>query len=137
MLNVDAIAIRLNPGEDLKPTLLAYCVHHHINAAYILSCVGSLSQAMIRFADQPQSNGIEKKLEILSLTGTLSQQGAHLHIAVSDYKGQILGGHLMDDSLIYTTAEVVIGVISGLIFRREVDPITGYKELQILSVGEP
>ncbi|NJN20314.1 MAG: DNA-binding protein [Leptolyngbya sp. RL_3_1] len=130
---MDAIAIRLNPGEDLKPALLAYCIHHKINAAYILTGVGSLRQAMLRFADQPQGHRIEQKLEILALTGTLSQQGAHLHIAVSDHTGQIIGGHLMADSLIYTTAEIVIGVIPNLIFGRAVDPVTGYKELQIAS----
>jgi predicted DNA-binding protein with PD1-like motif len=37
----------------------------------------------------------------------------------------------MDGSLIFTTAEIVIGEATDLVFKRETDSITTYKELKI------
>lgn len=130
-----AVAIRLMPGADLKQSLADYCVDHRIDAACIVSCVGSLQRASIRFADCKDSTVIDEKLEIVSLVGTVSQHGAHFHIAVSDRRGRVSGGHLMPGSQIYTTAEIVLGVISDVIFRREHDVLTGYKELKIENRG--
>lgn len=130
---MDAIAIRLKPGEGLKQSLLRYCIDQKIDAAYVLSCVGSLCKATIRFADQPEGTVFERRLEIVSLEGMLSQHGVHLHIAVSDSEGQVIGGHLMDGSNIYTTAEIILGTVPNVIFKREIDPLTGYRELTITS----
>ena len=130
---MDVIAIRLKPGEDLKQSLLRYCIDQKIDAAYMLSCVGSLRKAAIRFANQPEGTVFEQPLEIVSLEGTLSQYGVHLHIAVSDSEGQVIGGHLMDGSNIYTTAEIILGIVPNAIFKREIDPLTGYRELTITS----
>ncbi len=128
---MEFIAIRLKPGEDLRQSLLRLCINQKIDAAYILSCVGSLRQAVIRFANKPEGTVFQKKLEIISFEGTLSQYGAHLHIATSDGEGQVIGGHLMDGSQIYTTGEIVIGTVPDAIFKREFDPSTGYKELVV------
>ncbi|MEM6255735.1 MAG: PPC domain-containing DNA-binding protein [Cyanobacteria bacterium P01_D01_bin.156] len=130
---MDVIAIRLKPGEDLKQSLLSYCIDEKIDAAYILSCVGSLRQATIRFANQPEGTVFEQPLEIVSLEGTLSQYGVHFHIVVSDSEGQVIGGHLMDGSKSYTTAEIVLGIVPNTIFKREIDPFTGYRELTIAT----
>ncbi|MFG6093728.1 PPC domain-containing DNA-binding protein [Leptothoe sp. ISB3NOV94-8A] len=131
--DVDVIAIRLKPGEDLKQSLLRYCIDQKIDAAYMLSCVGSLRKAAIRFANQPEGTVFKQPLEIVSLEGTLSQHGAHLHIVVSDSEGHVIGGHLMDGSNIYTTAEIVLGIVPNTIFKREIDPLAGYRELTITS----
>lgn len=129
----EVIAIRLNPGEDLKQSLLKYCIDQKIDAAYMLSCIGSLRRAAIRFANKPEETVFEQALEIISLEGTLSQHGVHLHIAVSDSEGQVIGGHLVDGSTIYTTAEIVVGIVPNTVFKREIDPHTGYRELTITS----
>ena len=71
------------------------------------------------------------ELEILSLSGTLSSDGAHLHIAVADSSGAVIGGHLCPGSFVRTTAELVIGLLPDWRFRRELDPATGYAELEI------
>ena len=82
-------------------------------------------------AGATQATAIRGELEILSLSGTLSLDGAHLHIAVSDSKGAVIGGHICAGSLVRTTAELVIGLLPEWRFRRELDPATGYAELQI------
>lgn len=131
-------ALRLDPDMDLKGSLLTHCQSQSLNAVYILSCVGSLKRAVIRFAGEDEGRIVEERLEILMLSGTLSQHGIHLHICVSDHQGQVIGGHLMDGSLIYTTAEIVLGTIPHTVFQRDLDPVTGYRELVIeRSIARP
>jgi len=50
----------------------------------------------------------EGPFEIVSLVGVIASPHAHLHISLSDSKGQVIGGHLVEDDIIYTTAEVNI-----------------------------
>jgi len=128
---MNVIAMRLYPGQDLRQTLLKFCVDRQIDAACIVTCVGSLEKAAIRFADEPEATLIEEKLEIVSLVGTVSRHGCHLHISVSDSKGKMIGGHLKDGATIYTTAEIVLGLLGGIAFKRKFDDRTGYRELSI------
>lgn len=97
----------------------------------MLTAIGSLKQATIRFADQKVSTVLKEKLEILSINGTLSIYGIHLHIALSDKQGKTIGGHLDCGCIIYTTAEIVIGTSEELTFLRTVDEQTGFMELEI------
>src|SRR4051812_46136874 len=101
---IRAITVRLHPNEDLKQKLEQFVQAQKIAAGCILSCVGSLQKAAIRFADQPLVTIIEDRQEIVSLTGTLGIAGSHLHIAVSDKTGKTVGGHLKNGALVYTTA---------------------------------
>jgi len=68
----------------------------------VLTCVGSLTRAVIRLAGQPEATTFDGKREIVSLVGTLALDGDHLHIAVSDSTGRTIGGPLMEGSLVYT-----------------------------------
>ena len=87
--------------------------------------------ANLRFANQPQPTRIDGPLEIVSLSGTLSKHGIHLHLSVADGDGKMTGGHLKVGSEIYTTAEIVLGVYPDLIFDRELDETYGYQELVV------
>jgi predicted DNA-binding protein with PD1-like motif len=127
------LALRLRPGQDLRRQLEAFVKEKKIKAGFILTGVGSLRRASIRLADQSSAAAFNDKFEIVSLVGTLGQDGVHLHISISDKTGKTIGGHLVEGCLIYTTAEIVIGDASGMVFRREQDKETGYKELRISS----
>jgi len=122
-------AIRLTPGQDLMKQLRIWASDH--DAASVLSVVGSLNHANLRFANQPQPTRIDGPLEILSLSGTLSKHGVHLHLSVADGQGKMTGGHLKLGSEVFTTAEVVLGVYPDLVFDRELDETYGYKELVV------
>jgi uncharacterized protein len=126
-------ALRLKSDRDLKQSLKEFVNANKIQAGFILTAVGSLKQAKIRFADRSESNLFQEKFEILSLVGTLSSDGIHLHISLANRDGIALGGHLDDGCLIYTTAEIVIGENEKLVFTREIDEETGFKELKISS----
>ena len=128
---VTAVTFRLKPHEDLKMKLDEYVKQRKIKAAFIFTCVGSLEKAAIRYANQPNTDTLTGKFEIVSLTGTLAESGSHLHISISDSTGKTIGGHLQEGSLIYTTAEIVIGILPEVVYGRQVDSTYGYKELII------
>ena len=124
-------ALRLKPGQDLRQQIEAFVKERRIRAGFIITTVGSLRQASIRLADQSSATQFDGKFEIVSLVGTMGQDGVHLHISISDSTGKTIGGHLVEGCLIYTTAEIVIGEARGLIFSRGKDTETGYQELRI------
>jgi predicted DNA-binding protein with PD1-like motif len=124
-------AFRLKPNEDLKQELQRFIDKNDISAACILTCVGSLNQVNIRYANQEKHEMLKGHFEIVSLVGVLSKNGSHIHISVSDSTGRTIGGHLGDDSKVYTTAEIVLGLMPDYDFVRETDPTFGYKELMV------
>jgi uncharacterized protein len=108
---LQVIALRLAPRQDLKKELADLVKREKITAACVLTCVGSLSIANLRYAGKPEGSISARPLEILSLVGTLGRGGLHLHLTVGDEHGQTLGGHLLDGCLVRTTAEIVLGVL--------------------------
>ncbi|MFL5772895.1 MAG: PPC domain-containing DNA-binding protein [Flavisolibacter sp.] len=125
-------AFRLNPGQDLKKEIEIYVRNKNILAGWISTCVGSLTTYNIRFANQPGGSKGSGHFEIISLTGTVSLNGSHLHIGISDNNGKTLGGHLLEENIIYTTAEIVISELKDHVFTREYDETTSFNELQII-----
>ncbi|MFD2721220.1 PPC domain-containing DNA-binding protein [Hymenobacter monticola] len=124
-------ALRLRPGDDLRQSLNAFAKAHNIRAGAMVTCVGSLTVATLRLANQEGPSVYRGHFEIVSLVGTLSVNGSHLHLAVSDSTGRTIGGHLLDGCRVYTTAEIVLSELAGLEFRREPDPTFGYQELAV------
>ena len=118
-------------GDDLRQALEAWMGEQREQAGCVINAIGSLSVAELRFAGAAASTAIRGELEIISLSGTLSTDGAHLHIAFADSRGAVIGGHLCPGSLVRTTAELVIGLLPEWRFSRELDPATGYAELRI------
>ena len=100
----------------------------------MLTCVGSLTVTTLRLANQEGPSVYKGHFEIVSLVGTLSVNGSHLHLAVSDSTGRTIGGHLLDGCRVYTTAEIVLGELPEVEYRRETDPAFGYKELVVYPV---
>jgi predicted DNA-binding protein with PD1-like motif len=124
-------AFRLKPGQDLRKEIAAFVQSHHIEAGWIGCGVGSLTHYSIRFANQPTGTQDSGHFEIVSLTGTVSVNGNHIHISVSDSTGKTIGGHLLDNNIIYTTAEIVIQEAEQYQFTREKDGSTPWEELQV------
>ena len=131
---MDTLALRLHPGQDLKIELDQLVKKHEIDAACILTCVGSLTTAVLRFANQENSERLDGHFEIVSLTGVMSRHGSHYHVGIADETGRSYGAHLMEGCKVYTTAEIVIGIMDDYSFLRTFDPQTGYQELEVISV---
>jgi predicted DNA-binding protein with PD1-like motif len=133
MNDVNTHVIRLKPGQDLKQSIQDYVNQHQIEAGWMVTCAGSLTHFQIRTANQSTPLIDSGHFEIVSLTGTVSTNGSHLHISLSDSTGKTIGGHLLSSCLVYTTAEIVLQSSSSLIFKREKDGTTPWEELQIES----
>lgn len=127
----DFYNLRLTPGQDLRRELQSQCEEHNLEAAAVVAAVGSLSRACLRFADAKAGAVLMGPFEIVSLSGTLSKHGLHLHISLADKNGELVGGHLMEGCEIHTTCELVLLEQKSVRFRREKDPATGYLELKI------
>jgi predicted DNA-binding protein with PD1-like motif len=122
---------RLGPGEDLRAGIEALVRKRHLHAAAIVTCVGSLAHARLRFADAAAASELPGPFEIVSLVGTIGVDGAHLHAALADAQGRVVGGHVAMGCVVFTTAEVVVLALENTAFRRRLDAATGYRELTI------
>jgi predicted DNA-binding protein with PD1-like motif len=127
--------IRLTPGQDLRNALEAAVQSQNCRAAFVLSGIGSLTTAGLRFAGADQPGRLTGEMEILSLSGTLAFDGAktssHLHMAISTATGQVLGGHVAAGCTVRTTAEVLLALLPDWQFAREADAATGFDELVV------
>ena len=125
------LPIRLAPGTDLRLALEQVLQEQKEQAGWVLSGIGSLSVAPLRLAGEEELSILEGDLEIITLAGSLSPDGAHLHISVAAADGQVSGGHLAVGAKVRTTAEVLVALLPSWSFSRELDPDTGFKELMI------
>ncbi len=131
MTHVQYHAFRLSAGQDLKVEIQAFLVRNEIAAGWICTCIGSLTNYAIRFANQKDVSTGKGYFEILNVSGTLSLNGSHLHICLANSTGGTIGGHLMEGNIIFTTAEIIIAVAPNTIFKRLHDMQTGFRELSI------
>jgi hypothetical protein len=122
---------RLKPGQDLFDSIEDFVSEKRIEAGCVLSGVGSLTHATLRLANRDFYSEYDSHFEIVSITGTISIYGSHLHISISDEDGKTIGGHLESGCRIYTTAEIVIAVFNDVIYKRELTEDSGYDELVV------
>jgi uncharacterized protein len=121
--------LRLLPGEDIRASLEGWARSAGIEGAGIVSAVGSLSVAHLRYAGRADGLVTSGDLEVCGLSGTISKHGLHLHLSIADRDGAMLGGHLLAGSVVRTTLELVIQEIGGVRLLRTPDPRTTYDEL--------
>ncbi len=106
-----------------------------MTAAFVVAGIGSLKPARLRLAGADDAIEIAGDVEILSLSGTLAANGAHLHLSVADATGRVIGGHVAEGCVVRTTAEVLLALLPGWDFSREPDPSTGFAELVLRREG--
>ncbi|MDP4000685.1 MAG: DNA-binding protein [bacterium] len=125
------ITTRLKNGEDLKEGIVRIVKENNVKAGVIVSAVGCVSKASLRIADGKTVKTWDKPFEIVSITGTVSVNGCHIHISLSDTDGMIVGGHVKEGCIINTTAEIVILNFDDTEYLRSPDATTGYDELEV------
>ena len=127
------LTFRLKSGQFLKEEIEKRA--QGINAGILLSAVGALENANLRMVgatpDNQVINNFEGPFEIVSGTGTISREGCHIHISVSDNSGKVIGGHLKDGCKVGVTAEIVIGIFDDITYKRIHDKDTVFKELEL------
>lgn len=141
---MQTLPIRLAPGQDLRQAIEAVVLSHNCRAAFVLSGIGSLSTAGLRFAGADQPRRLTGDTEILSLSGSVAvnvtasgaRSSSHLHMALSTTTGEVFGGHVAPVCIVRTTAEVLLALLPEWAFTREPDAVTGYHELVVKAVSE-
>ena len=128
---MQTFTFRLKAGQDLFNEIEAVVAQKNIEAGCVLSAVGSLTHATLRLANREYFSEYDGQFEIVSMTGTVSIHGSHLHISISDGDGQTIGGHLVSGCKIYTTAEMVLGIFDDVVYKREYAEDSGYEELVV------
>lgn len=129
------LALRFSPGQDPLEEIERHICAHQIEAACTVACLGSLTRAVLRFANQPDAVVLDGHFEILSLNGLFSIHGSHAHIAIADETGRTYGAHLLPGSRVYTTVELTLAVLPEVRFLRTFDPQSGYPELDVQPIS--
>ena len=107
-----SIPLHLGPGSDIRLSLQTLAVE--LNASgFVLGVVGNLSQAAFQCPGQAGATILEGDLEIITLQGTLSPQGVHLHLSFSDGTCQVWGGHLEPGTLVQKGADLLVGLLEA------------------------
>lgn len=127
--------LRLYPGDDLRAAVENVLQKDKLRAAFVIQGIGSLSIAELRFAGAEHPTEIRGDLEILTVAGSVSPDGAHLHMSIADARGQVFGGHVAHGCKVRTTAELLLALLPAHAFSREHDSRTGFAELVIRDVS--
>lgn len=130
-------AFRLHRGDDLRLALTRFARENQLRGAVILSCVGCLSHWRLRDAGGVHFREQTEPVEIVSATGTISQDRLHIHISLSREDLSAIGGHLAQGCIVNTTAEIVLLELEDVAFGAAYDAETGYDELTIFPVAKP
>jgi predicted DNA-binding protein with PD1-like motif len=128
---MELLPIRLLPGVDLRGALEEAVAGLGHDSAFVIAGIGSLIDAQLRFAGQARETRIAGPLEIVSVSGSLSPSGSHLHMCVADVSGKVYGGHVGHGNAIRTTAEILVAPLKEWSLSRERDPATGFDELVV------
>ncbi len=105
---------RLSENEDLSEAIRKRAEENNVKAG-VLILIGALKKVVLGLYKLGEYKNIciEGPLEIASCTGNicLGEKGetmTHVHVVVSNEKGEAFGGHLMKESIVGVTAELVI-----------------------------
>ena len=109
---METLPLELKPGQDLHLSLSELAVNQQLSG-FVLGVVGNLSQATFRCPGQSQPTQMSGELEVITLNGTFSPSGVHLHLSLSDGACQVWGGHLEPGTVVLKGAQLLLG-LSGL-----------------------
>ncbi len=127
--DVRSYVLRLRPGAEVRRGLVDFARREGIRAGCVVSAVGSLTRVASRYANRQETTALDGHFELVALSGHLSADTFHLHMAAGDGDGRTVGGHVMEGNVVYTTLVIVIEDRLRWNFRQEVDPTLGYVEL--------
>jgi predicted DNA-binding protein with PD1-like motif len=130
------LAIRLLPGQDLRRAIEDAVVNAGCDAAFVLSGIGSLSEARIRLAGAEQPEHLTGDMELVTLAGSIAVNGSHLHATLATAQGNVVGGHVAFGCIVRTTAEILLALLPEWSLTRSFDAATGYDELVASEKGE-
>jgi hypothetical protein len=123
---------QLEKGSDLYNSITRIIHENHIRVGRVTG-MGALQRARLAYYDQKTMKYSEivfaEPMEIVSLYGNISMKDgksfAHVHVVLSDEKGNGKGGHLLPGEAPVFACEIVIEEFDGPDLVRTVDENTG------------
>ena len=106
-----AVPLHLEAGSDVRRSLEQLALEHNAGG-FVLSVVGNLSQAAFACPGKSAPTVLAGELEIITLQGTISPDGVHLHLSFSDTSCHVWGGHLEHGTLVLRGADLLVGLLS-------------------------
>ena len=104
------LPLKLAPGSDLRLSLEELAQRDGISG-FVLGVVGNLTKASFQCPGQAEPTVLEGDLEVITLNGTFSPEGVHLHLSLSDGACQVWGGHLEPGTTVQKGVDLLIGVL--------------------------
>ncbi len=132
------IFARLFEDEDLLEAITQAAEKGRIKAGFFV-LIGTLKKAKMGFFHKGRYQPIDmaEPLEIVSCMGNLSikegEPHVHAHIAVSNRKGEVFGGHVLPGCIIAATGELVLIEAVDVELQRKLDDKT---QLYLWSIGK-
>jgi predicted DNA-binding protein with PD1-like motif len=131
------IIAKIGHGEELLPSLLQIARRHGISSGIIIGGIGMLKGAKLGFyggAGKYDEAVLEGPLELVSMQGNISRKGKetvlHLHVALSDIKKNMKGGHLLG-ATVHMVNEIKILRLNEIRLTRKRSGKSGLNELRI------
>jgi len=121
--------VRLLEGEDLLDAVNLVAKNSRVKAGFFF-LIGTLKKTNVGFYREGKYETIRVKgpLEIVSCVGNVSLKDnkpfAHAHVAVSNEKGEVLGGHVMPGCIIAASGELVMVEATDVRLVRKMDDKT-------------
>ena len=128
---------KIEPDEDIIESIIEMIKKHNIKSG-LINCIGALKKFTIGYFDFDSKEYLTKSfneyVELVSCMGNISfkdgEPVVHLHISIGKKDFTILGGHLVQPSIVSITGEVYIFEIDKKLIRTE-DPQFGLSLLNI------
>lgn len=118
------IVVRIDKGEEILEQIKELALKENIKLASIagLGAVHDVTVGVFKTKEKKYyANHFEGDMEIVSLTGSINTMNhefySHLHMAVGDEKGNVVGGHL-NRAVVSATVEMFVDVIDGVVDRK-------------------
>jgi predicted DNA-binding protein with PD1-like motif len=108
---MQAEPLHLDAGSDVRSSLEQFARERNVTG-FVLSVVGNLAQAAFACPGSNQPMVLAGELEIITLQGTISPTGVHLHLSFSDVECAVWGGHLEHGTMVLRGAELLIGLLT-------------------------
>ena len=142
------LVFRLPPGVDLMDAVREQVEAAGFRSAVVLGGAASLQRAVLRNVksypkqwpitdENRQYTAVEGPLELLALSGNLARNPdgsfmVHLHATVSGTDGTVRGGHVVKGATVFSTAEIAIAELTGMVLTRSLNDETKAYELKPL-----
>lgn len=107
---MQSLPLKLAPGSDLRLSLEELAQRDGISG-FVLGVVGNLTKASFQCPGQAEPTVLEGDLEVITLNGTFSPEGVHLHLSLSDGACQVWGGHLEPGTIVQKGVDLLVGVL--------------------------